>query len=170
MNAKLFKNQSSHDFVENQWVNAFDTMVDGENYIISQGSTDIIPDFIGELDLFVVGNVNKGYIITREDNKVMEHLLRKHRLLSPQLFANVKFDTNIADKFSKNAEYLVIDFRNKNFDKLKKYILDKNDKKKIDIAHLKLEQNLMTVVYDDELDYFEVYYQEEFYDKIFLVE
>ena len=176
LNSKQFKNKKQKNLAEDQWVNefyaAFTTILpDNEkHFILSQGSSEINPEFLGEIDLYVNDYINKGIEIIREGHDVMEHLLRKYRTLFSKLFENVKFEKDSVYKFSNNGEYLIIDFRSKKFNKLKKYIKDVNGKK-INIANLHMEDDLMRVVYDDnEINYFDVYYQEIFLERIYIID
>ena len=141
-----------------------------ENFIISQGSKDIHENFIGELDLFLNGEINKAVEITR--NNVVEHLLRRYRVLYPVDLVNVKYKKKTLYIFPPNVDFILVHFlpSSEKFRPLEKYVKDKNGNK-IDISHMQMEKDLMRVVFDDtNLEWLDIYCEEKFSRRISLLE
>ena len=175
LNAMRWKNNVGKQLAEDQWVNhlysSFLSMIDPkkENCIISQGSKDIHEDFIGELDLFINGRINKGVEITRDN--VLEHLLRRYRALYPTELENVEYNKKTLYIFPPNVDFLVVHFTPSSvkFQGLKTKVNDK-DGNVIDLSYMKMEKDLMRVMFDDKnLEWFDIYREENFYKRIGLM-
>jgi len=176
LQAKLWKNRVGKQLAEDQWVNqiysSFLSMLDGskkENVVISQGSKDIHADFIGELDLFINGEINKAVEVTRDN--IMEHLLRRYRVLYPVELANVKYKKKNSYIFPPTVDFLVVQFMPSSvqFHPLKNYVKDENGNT-IDISYMKMEKDLMRVSFDDKyLEWFDIYCEEKFSKRISLM-
>ena len=166
LKANNFFEKGDGNLKEDQWVNEFfgclKSLSPGEQkfFVLSPGTTEIHEKFVNEIDLYIDNEFNKGFEVLREGIELIEHILRKYRVFFPDRFKDVKFKRNTAYYFPLNAEYLVIDIRSSKYYKLKNYILDKNNEE-VDLKDLDLENDLMRVIYNENIDSLEVHYREK---------
>ena len=125
-------------------------------------------DFIGELDLFINGDINKAVEIARDS--IIEHLFRRYRVLYPGELANVDYKKKTFYIFPPTVDFLLVQFMpsSVNFQPLKNYVKDKNGNQ-IDISHMKMEKDLMRVQYDENLYWFDIYCEEKYCKRISLM-
>ena len=189
-NSKKFVDKAGTHLKEDQWVNEIFGCLKSllpkdpvqEFLVLSQGSTEIDERFVGVIDIYLNGKLNKGFEVLREGRRLLEHILRKYRALFPERFQKIKFETNRAYFFPLNAEYLVIDIRSGPYKKLKKYINIKDEKEvqgekklrntkkeRVNLEDLKLEEDLMRVIYEKNMNSLEVHYREELFVQIPLI-
>ena len=119
--------------------------------------------------MFINGRINKGVEITRDN--VLEHLLRRYRALYPTELENVEYNKKTLYIFPPNVDFLVVHFTPSSvkFQGLKTKVNDK-DGNVIDLSYMKMEKDLMRVMFDDKnLEWFDIYREENFYKRIGLM-
>ena len=171
-NAKGFtKKITDENLKEDQWVNEFfgslkSILSKDKHFLVLKQNIDQISD--GEIDVYLNNEINIAFAVIREGDDVLELILRKYRAIIPERFKNVKFHKKTTYLFPSDAEYLVIDLRSSKYKKLENYRNEENGNK-LDLKDLKLENDLMRVIYDESTKSLEVHYQEQFLVMIDLI-